>query len=850
MKRDKQKSYKVVAFYDTETTNIYKKDKIEDDEKGIVQREQLHAFPCLYIYNTINCSIADYQEDVNDNVEFYRNYKDILKAIDNTIKEADNYIPVVAAYNLMFDLQPIFYELNQKYFVVPIAQSGTSAYAIDLYYYNDLENKILRFWDVSYLEPRGLWAMGEAVGVKKAVGDWDYSLVRHGKTELTDEELFYAKRDVQVIPAYLKYLLDANKFLEENDLGNHLLTKTGLVRLLAKRVTGTIPIKGRKRDYTLEQLFRFKCDEEQPKSYSSYALRKSSFRGGLTFTAAKYASNIFENVVSVDAVSMHHAHINGMLMFYKFSKTSNATLKRQLHIVGKTQLDDILRFYECPFKWGIHAKVKVFNPCLKPGTIFDTSGIATLAEAKFGSGGEVPGEFEKPRNEEAIKDVKKAGYQDSAKKGKFAYSKLMEAKEIIIHVSEIEWWIFCQVYAFDDFEVLEGESSTTRGLAPEYVTLLSNMLYKQKNEMKQVIKTYQENSLNDVSHAQTLPAHIREMIREGSASEAYLESYYKNIIKGQYNAIYGAQAQDVYRPNFKIEDNNIVIDDDTRINKDNFETKKGDLVLYTYGLRIVGRSRLHLIIAMLLLDEAFGNKIKILGGDTDSLKISTSKEITDEMIINALKPLHKATKNSIDIVQKDIRNNHKQYASDLKDLGNFEIETYDGGKYSRYKKHIELWNKCRVSIDYNNKVHITAAGVARPSGKYNLENLANDMITKYDEDEILQLICSYNTFYDASISYMLNHRKPDYTSIFEYNVKDYNELNYRVHEYESIALQETSKKIGETTKLCNIENIRYKKQINQEIDENEKEIFITDTKAYIVYAPDTKFERVYEIERR
>lgn len=93
--------------------------------------------------------------------------------------------------------------------------------------------------------------MGETCGLPKAVGDWDYSLVRTPETPLTEEEMFYARRDVQVIPQYLQWLLRANHWLTPDMLGCRVLTKTSLVRQMARREIGgrRVTLQGGKKSH-------------------------------------------------------------------------------------------------------------------------------------------------------------------------------------------------------------------------------------------------------------------------------------------------------------------------------------------------------------------------------------------------------------------------------------------------------------------------------------------------------------------------------------------------------------------------------------------------------------------------
>ena len=193
-----RKDFRLAAIFDTETTNIG-------------EGAETRAYPILYIFNDMrNTSVEEYKPDADD-VRFYRHTDEALMYIDDLITygTAHDFIPIIAAYNLMFDMQTLMLELAQTYTLRVNAQTATSVYTLDLCM-GENEDVVCRFWDTFYLEMGGLRAMGETCGLPKAVGDWDYTLIRTPETPLTDEELFYARRDVQVIPQYLQWLLRAN----------------------------------------------------------------------------------------------------------------------------------------------------------------------------------------------------------------------------------------------------------------------------------------------------------------------------------------------------------------------------------------------------------------------------------------------------------------------------------------------------------------------------------------------------------------------------------------------------------------------------------------------------------------
>ncbi len=169
----------LAAIYDTETCNIG-------------EGENTRAYPILFIDNDIrDVDIYNYEPDRDDKVSFYRYETEMLDRIDEYVLwgELTAQIPIICAYNLMFDLQPLMEELNDRYEIRANAQSSTNVYTLDLF---SEGNHVLRFWDTYHLEMRGLQAMGKTCGIAKATGDWDYTLIRSQETPLTDLELFYA----------------------------------------------------------------------------------------------------------------------------------------------------------------------------------------------------------------------------------------------------------------------------------------------------------------------------------------------------------------------------------------------------------------------------------------------------------------------------------------------------------------------------------------------------------------------------------------------------------------------------------------------------------------------------------
>lgn len=817
MKKVEQKPFRIIAAYDTETTNI--------------EIDNMHrAFPILYIINDFaEITVDKYVIGNGDNqISLYRNSKGLLDYIDFAIERgtAASYIPIICAYNLMFDMQTIMHDLRKKYDMRTTAQTSTSVYTLDLLGEND--KILLRFWDTFYLEMNGLKAMGDVCGVPKAVGDWDYDLIRTPVTKLSEEERFYAGRDTEVIPAYLAYLCKANDWLKAEMLGCKVLTKTGIVRQMAKHEIGNLRYwKANGKRATLREAMERTCAQEKARSYQEYGLQKACFRGGLTFTSANFASQAVQNVVSIDVTSMHHTFINGAYLPVHFKTAPTCILTKVAREIIETPLNDVLKYYYKPFRFAMHGRFVFHNLRLKKHTIFERAGIAIIPESKFTKTyANQPGRDVDVRNQMAEMQIRKDGWGDRAINPVFAFGKLISAKTAYLHLSEIELWNIGQVYDFDGFEVELGEYTAKFAVPPDYVSLQSNILFERKQDMKYVLSHYVENQPFKLEIPQSIPSGLAQEIHNGTATESFLNAYYSSTVKGMFNGIYGVNAMDEHRESFMIDNlGQIVLDEKTRVNADNFhdlESKKSK-VLYTYGMRIVGRSRMHLIIALMQLETAFNDKWKPMGGDTDSIKLALDDEITDGMLAKALKPIGIASDIAINMTQRRIRKKFPKLASKLTGIGHFDIEKADKkNNTTRWQWHYEAWNKARISM-INGKFHITCAGLSRPQGAYHIENWCDDMYKAgYSFDQIASNVLGYNVTVDNSICHALEKHQPHVVDIFEYDITDYNDVSCSVKTYEAIGLYPVPRKIGELSKRTPFENMQYLRKHGIKLECNER----------------------------
>lgn len=814
-----RKDFRVAAIFDTETTNI-------------LHGAETRAYPILYIFNDLRDTSLESYDPTSDDVRFYRSVDDALTYIDDLVAygNAHGYVPVIAAYNLMFDMQTLMLALSRTYTISVNAQTATSVYTLDLYVD---DNVVCRFWDTFYLEMGGLRAMGETCGLPKAVGDWDYSLVRTPETPLTEEELFYARRDVQVIPQYLQWLLHANHWLTSDMLGSRVLTKTSLVRQMARREIGGRRVTLRDgRKLTLQCAFETTCNQEFPRDYESYALRKACFRGGLTFTSAQTANVVVDNVASLDVTSMHHAFINGRRLPVKFAPTPSELLQIACERIAATSLDDVLSHYDDPFRMGLHVAVRFSNLRLREGTCFTAWGIAICPRSKFVRTLHEDTDYSNnDRAKTQDNSIRARGYVDSAVNPVYAFGKLYSAGECVVHVNEIELWNVAQVYEYDDMRVLYGESTTKTIIPPDYVTLQSNMLFARKTDVKNLIKGYTEGTPYVGDIPDSIPEGIAHDAKTGELSVKFLQSYYGSTVKGQFNGIYGTQAQDVMKPDYCVtETGELEVDKTTVCTPENFAEKrpKTPRVLYTYGMRIVAGSRMHLLIAMMLIYRHFGDRVTVTGGDTDSLKIRCDDDVSDVDLLKCLQPLHHAIETAIDKIMRRVRVTAPDMASTLEHVGKFEVE--DCGGATRYAEHMELWNKARVSIDAGGRVHVTCAGLPRPADVYTIEDFLRDLVTNgHSFGDVVSLALGYDVLVDYEICHTLQRNRPHACDRYIGDVTDYRGETAHVDTPEAIGLYPSGRWLGESDKQANMENITYLRSMyNRYVNTTPRELVLRD----------------------
>lgn len=137
--------------------------------------------------------------------------------------------------------------------------------------------------------------------IAKLDGDLDYSLIRHSKTEITEEEKQYAINDVVIILNYLTEQIDMY-----GDITKLPLTNTGRVRSLVRNNCYYTSSNHRKSSSGKFQRYRA-IMEDLTLDVDTYKMSKRAFMGGFTHANVNHSGKLLEDVTSIDFSSSYPA---------------------------------------------------------------------------------------------------------------------------------------------------------------------------------------------------------------------------------------------------------------------------------------------------------------------------------------------------------------------------------------------------------------------------------------------------------------------------------------------------------------------------------------------------------------
>lgn len=172
--------------------------------------------------------------------------------------------------------------------------------------------------------------------VQKMVGDLDYKLVRHSKTNLTEKEMGYMVHDVLVVMSYIMERIEI-----DGDITQIPMTKTGYVRNHCRKAC-YYENESRKSKSAKNRYYRYReLMRDLTITPQEYMQLKRAFQGGFTHASAWKSGKVLDNVGSFDFKSSYPA----VMVAEKFPMS-------RAEIISDITLDDFeksMKLYCCVF---------------------------------------------------------------------------------------------------------------------------------------------------------------------------------------------------------------------------------------------------------------------------------------------------------------------------------------------------------------------------------------------------------------------------------------------------------------------------------------------------------------------
>lgn len=285
---NKNKLSNVVFGLDIETSTI----KIENSD------DDYCSFMYSYCVSKLNFDTGKYND-----LSMGRTYKeldDFLFSLNDKANENDVDI-IIYIHNLSYEFS--FFCNNLEFFtkhLSMISEKDCLFLESNKPLFVKLDRLVFR---CSYLlTGKSIKKLGDEIGLKKL--DYNYKKIRTPLTKLTDKEIKYNYRDVEIMLKSVYRIFTNNKYMKT--IQQMPLTKTGIMRFNCEQnknvnvKTKYENKKGKKRSGTLLRLNNYLCHKEKAKDYSQIRLWQNLFQGGLVYSNPKYTSTVLYDIASYD----------------------------------------------------------------------------------------------------------------------------------------------------------------------------------------------------------------------------------------------------------------------------------------------------------------------------------------------------------------------------------------------------------------------------------------------------------------------------------------------------------------------------------------------------------------------
>ena len=814
MKR-RYKPFRIYAAYDSETCNLF-------------HGGEYIAYPILHQLGTLKGD-TKIEDITSDNVESvvdistYRHTLDLYRAFDSIIEADFEFVPVILCHNLSFDMYGLSHWLN-SHDVKVLAKSPRKPISFTVKDENG--SPALVIWDTLIFSQQSLSRMGKDCGYSKAVGDWDYDLIRTPETPLTDDEMNYALRDIYALFAWFGWWIRRNPDIEISRLALNVVTKTGVVR--ERRRVRFDNVRGNKKKQNIGRYWHYRCRTEAPKDDDELFTMLACTRGGFTFVSSENASVAFDCIgtdtiiAAYDATSQHPAQLVSHMYPVQFHRATVENLELAFELIGKYPIKRVLDCWNKPFSVAFNACFEFENLRPKSGSVYERFGVYPLASARYKSIEQIAYEqlvYDEDNGDKLAyyEEAYKRDYRDCANGAESMFGKLISANYARLYITELTAWEIWQAYEWDSVKAVHGYI-TGKFTRPSDMDVISVMqFYKAKDSFKHARETYfSKNTIDNANELLDLgiPSAIVDSMKDGSISDSDVNATYQGL-KADLNGIFGISCSNEYRRDTVLSENGIEYEGDFGIcNK-----PKNPKVWYQFGQRIVGWSRIAQICA---IDLIMPHAQELINGDTDSVKVLARR---DELgnIGRSLERLGEAIDKGKKLVCARARLAYPELYDELRYIGHY-VHEFDTERFCA------SWNKayCTQSVDKRTgkmAFDFTLAGIpTKGNAIYKGVNGFADMLYEkgWSFEKICNLMLGYNVTYTHDILHLNGRSFPEWGNIVSVHVTDYLGRKSWVVEPSALALFPMSKTVNDTASQDNRQNMDKAMQNNEAVNTTRK----------------------------
>lgn len=581
----------------------------------------------------------------------------------------------------------------------------------------------------------------------------DYKSQYFSFSELPDIEYEYNKRDVDLTAWAVINVCKSYPYIKKTS--DIPLTATALVRMMNKYLND---------DRTAKAFIRRnEFQRHLPHDYVEWL--ENVYTGGYTHTSCDYSFTVLKNVCSIDIKSSYPDCMLHRDYPYMF-KTAKSRIKEFFEFIAKTNditLEDYFNNPRRPFERAFMARIEIKNVLCKK---YNNVEIPYISISKI---------INNP--EKCIVD-----------NGRLISTK----SNVIIDVTEIDYWLLKQFYIFDLVDVHFLQYTTGFRPLSKYVTNSVRHFLNIKTELKSAVKKVNQFDKYIFSYDELKYSYSEEDIdRINEMKEDEKKLFLENelrVSKENLNSEYGVNVQKLYP------DNIIYL-----MENDDFETERSNKLSrslyrnFIEGLYITAYARLTLFTMFLYLNKRDKN-IHLIYSDTDSWKIyhdfgdiDLVKKLVDEY--NAL--IEKAVYNSEDY-----------------NVGYFDYE----GCYDYFLS----WGCKKYITAQNGKIESTIAGVSKKAFSESLNNI----VEKYggDIEYVFNSLAKCNIIIPAEVTGDLTTKYYN-NEKFEKIVTDENGKTGVISAVNMVELMPDDYTLVDNRKKINYDYIRYIEAVqNRTID--------------------------------